>query len=98
MSGKSPEPLGPAGKAVVENISRLRRERGLSAETLSELTNKAGRRIAAIGIRRIERGQRSVPIDDLCVLAEVCGVPPEALYDVKAAEGYRLDCLRWLLA
>src|SRR6476660_7794184 len=98
MSGKTTEPLGPAGKAVVDNISRLRRERRISMEMLSELTNKAGRRIPVIGIRRIERGQRSVPIDDLCVLAEVFGVPPEALYDVKAAEGYRLDCLRWLLA
>jgi hypothetical protein len=46
---------------------------------LSERLSAAGRPIPVLGLRRIERGERRVDVDDLVALAVVFGVSPERL-------------------
>ena len=56
------------------NIKRLRKERGLSQE---ELAFESG--LHRTYISGIERGIRNVGLDNIGVIAEALGVPPDAL-------------------
>lgn len=56
------------------NVQRLRRERGLSQETLSFL---AGRTRAYIS--SVEAGRRNATLDTVEILAKALGVEPEIL-------------------
>jgi transcriptional regulator with XRE-family HTH domain len=61
--------VGPAGKVLAANISRVRKYRGLTFAEVSARTEEIGQPIAVLGLRRIERGERRVDYDDLLTLA-----------------------------
>ncbi|QKV94222.1 helix-turn-helix transcriptional regulator [Streptomyces sp. NA02950] len=71
--------IGPTGKTVAANLSRLRERRGITTRQLSGMLERAGRSIPASGITRMEKGERVVTSDDLAALAVVLGVSPAAL-------------------
>jgi transcriptional regulator with XRE-family HTH domain len=72
--------LGPTSEQFVENLSRLRKERGWSFKELSEvLLEDAHRAVPPLGLRRMESGERRVDIDDLMALATVFEVSPATL-------------------
>lgn len=63
-------------------MKRLREDQRLTFVELADRLSKIGRPIPVLGLRRIERGERRVDVDDLFSLAEVLGVEPIALlYD-----------------
>ncbi|MFG1617363.1 helix-turn-helix domain-containing protein [Nonomuraea wenchangensis] len=72
-------PLGPTGECLSENISRLRRARGMSYRELSEKLSELGRPIPTLGLSRIENRERRVDADDLMALAVALAVNPNAL-------------------
>lgn len=80
MAERTPKnPLGPTGECLSENISRLRRARGLSYRELSEKLSELGRPIPTLGLSRIENRERRVDADDLMALAAALAVNPNAL-------------------
>lgn len=64
-------------KIVGENVRRLRKERGLSQETLA---GEAGLAMRHLG--RIERGEGNPTVAVLGKLADVLGVHPTAFYSL----------------
>ncbi|MGW7344017.1 helix-turn-helix domain-containing protein [Streptomyces sp. NPDC054854] len=71
--------VGPTGTTVGLNLGRLRKRHGLTTRQLSGALERAGRYIPASGITRMEKGERSVTVDDLAALCRVLGVSPSAL-------------------
>jgi len=69
--------LGPAGQAVSENLRRLRGE--MTYAELSAKLEALGRPIPVLGLRRIEKGDRRVDLDDIIALARALAVPPPLL-------------------
>lgn len=79
MAGKEPE-IGPTARTVAKNIEDLRTAQNMNYKQLSErLERVASWSINAVGIRRIESGERRVTPDDLMALAVVLGVSPASL-------------------
>lgn len=78
MSEKK-NPLGPIGENVRANIQRLRAHRGMSYRELSDRLATVGRPIPALGLSRLESGNRRVDVDDLMAFAEVFGTTPAYL-------------------
>lgn len=76
MSDKK-NPLGPTGEIVRRNVARLRG--GMQYKELAERLVEIGRPIPALGLRRIEAGERRVDADDLVALAVAFGVSPLTL-------------------
>lgn len=76
MAEKQKTPLGPAGEELRRNIKRIREGQRLTFVELSERLGSIGRPIPVLGLRRIERGERRVDVDDLLALAYALGVPP----------------------
>jgi hypothetical protein len=74
-------PQGNAGKAVRENVQRLRQARRMTFVELSAELSALGRPIPVLGLRRIETGTRRVDVDDLVALAETFGVSPAQLLE-----------------
>lgn len=70
-------PLGPTGETVRRNVIRLRG--GMQYKELAERLVQIGRPIPALGLRRIEAGERRVDADDLVALAVAFGVSPLTL-------------------
>lgn len=68
--------LGPLAEQIAENIRRIRESRRLSYALIAERLEEVGRPIPVLGLRRIERGDRRVDVDDLVALAYVLAVPP----------------------
>lgn len=81
MPEKTTNPLGDAGKAVSRNVKRLREQQRLTFVELSErlAALEPPRPIPVLGLRRIEREERRVDVDDLFAFAEVFGVSPISL-------------------
>ena len=71
--------IGPVGQAVIANVERLRKDRGLSLRALSERLAVAGRRILPSALHAVSQGTRRIDVDDLAALATVFGVTPAAL-------------------
>lgn len=71
--------VGPVGRNVAENLSRLRAVRGLSTRQLSARLGDLGRKIPASGITRMELGARRIDVDDLVALAAALEVEPTQL-------------------
>lgn len=71
--------LGPTGETVRENISRVRRERGLTLRALSERLAELGRPISNSSISQVETGARRVDVDDLVAFAIALDVSPNTL-------------------
>lgn len=88
MRHKSSNPLGPVGTTVRENIKKLREVRKLSYAELSRQLTSIGRPIHALGLRRLEDGDRRVDVDDLCALAFVLGVEPSRLLNPLTVEAH----------
>jgi transcriptional regulator with XRE-family HTH domain len=66
---------------VVANILTLRTARRLTYVELSARLTGIGWPIPVLGLRRIERGERRVDVDDLAALAEAFGVPMQRLLE-----------------
>jgi transcriptional regulator with XRE-family HTH domain len=77
--------LGEAGHTVKAQVRRLREQRGLSLQALSERLETVGRPILASGLSKIEAGTRRVDVDDLVALAEALGTVPDDLLTPNAA-------------
>ena len=71
--------LGPVGRYVVQNLARIRTERGLNYRQLSDRLRQIGRPIPTLGLSRIENGNRRVDADDLVALCIALEVGPAAL-------------------
>lgn len=79
MAGKEPD-IGPTSRAVADNVKKFREDAGWNFTELSErLAAEANWSINAVGIRRIEAGERRVTPDDLAALAIALGVSPVSL-------------------
>jgi transcriptional regulator with XRE-family HTH domain len=79
MVGKEPD-IGPTAWVVAKNVERLRTAQNMNMTQLSErLRDAANWAINAVGIRRIESGERRVTPDDLTALAVALGVSPITL-------------------
>lgn len=79
MVGKEPD-IGPTSRTVADNVKKLREDLGLNYTEVSErLSSAANWSINAVGIRRIEAGERRVTPDDLTALAIAFGVSPATL-------------------
>lgn len=77
--GRRAVEVGPTGKTVADNLSRLRKVRGYSTRQLSAELERKGRSVSASGITRMEKGDRVVTADDLVAFAAVFGVSPVSL-------------------
>ena len=71
--------IGATGRRVADNIARVRKQQRLTYTALSAKLENRGREIPVLGLRRIERYQRRVDVDDLVYLAEALGVPVDRL-------------------
>ncbi|QYF88546.1 helix-turn-helix domain-containing protein [Arthrobacter sp. PAMC25284] len=78
---------GATGLVVRENIKRIRESRDMSWAQMSRFLERAGRPIAALGLRRIEDGSRRVDVDDLMAIAVVLDVAPNDLLLPQASAG-----------
>lgn len=87
VADKATTSLGPAGERVSRNIKRLRESGRLTFVELSDRLAKIGRPIPVLGLRRIERGERRVDVDDLFAFAEVFEVSPLMLAAQHDVEG-----------
>lgn len=58
------------------NIKRIREGQKITYVELSERLDERGRLIPVLGLRRIERGERKVDVDDLLALADALNVAP----------------------
>lgn len=79
MAEKRRNPLGPTGEAVRANVTRLREALNLTYAQLSRKLDEIERPIPALGLRRIEAGDRRVDADDLVALALALDVSPITL-------------------
>lgn len=77
--GDQKNPLGAVGHTLARNLKDIREAQRLTYTALAKLLADAGRPIAVLGLRRIERGERRVDVDDLFALSWVLGVPPSML-------------------
>lgn len=66
---------GAHRRAFGDRVRQLRRQRGLSQETLAE---EAGLHRNYVG--SVERGERNIGLDNIHALAEALAVPPTALF------------------
>jgi transcriptional regulator with XRE-family HTH domain len=71
--------IGAVGRQVATNVRSLRQARGLSFTELSDDLALVGHKIPALGLRRLECGERRVDVDDLAALAGVLGVTTDQL-------------------
>lgn len=78
MAGKE-STRGPTAETVAANVTRIRESQNLNYTQLSERLVNVGRPISAVGVRRIESGERRVDADDLVALAAALGVSPITL-------------------
>ncbi|MFE4229428.1 helix-turn-helix domain-containing protein [Arthrobacter sp. NPDC056886] len=78
---------GATGRQVRENIKRIREARDMSWAQMSRFLERAGRPIAALGLRRIEDGSRRADVDDLMAIAIVLDVTPNDLLLPPAGSG-----------
>lgn len=71
--------IGPLGVIVAANVKRLRKEQRLTYVELSARMSAAGRPIPVLGLRRIEKHERRVDVDDIAAFAAVFRVTFEDL-------------------
>lgn len=76
---RQPVEIGPTGKRVARNLTKIRARLGLSQGELAQRTSDLGRPLAASALSKIEKLDRRVDVDDLVVLAAALGVSPAVL-------------------
>lgn len=70
----------PITRIAVARIHALRKQRGITAETLAEGMTQAGYRVDRTWITKAETGDREqISVDWLMAAADVLGVPASAL-------------------
>ena len=69
------------------NLRRLRKEKNMSQQTLSNRLELLGVYVCRGSVSRIEDRTRTVTDIELFAIAEVLGVGIEALFDVKTKNG-----------
>lgn len=67
---------GTLSDQIASAVRRLREKQRLPYTELSERLAKIGRPIPVLGLRRIEKGERRVDVDELVALARALNVPP----------------------
>lgn len=77
MAGKE-SARGPTADTVRANIKAIRKAQNLNYTQVSERLAPA-RAISAVGVRRVESGERRVDVDDLAAFAVALGVSPITL-------------------
>lgn len=82
--GRKAIPMGPMGETLKGNIKRIREAQRLTYVALSERLAELGRPIPVLGLRRIERGERRVDVDDLNTLAAALKVTCAQLMESPA--------------
>lgn len=70
---------GTLSDHIAGELRRHREELRLPYTELAERLARLGRPIPVLGLRRIERGERRVDVDELAALALALGVPPASL-------------------
>lgn len=70
---------GPTAQTVAANIRTLRTLRGMSQADLAAALTERGHDVPPIGIRRMEKCERAVTVDDLMVLCLALDCSPVAL-------------------
>lgn len=70
---------GDLSEQIAGAVRRIREKRRLPYTELSERLNEIGRPIPVLGLRRIEKGERRVDVDELVALARALNVPPVVL-------------------
>ncbi len=78
MAGKE-SARGATSDTVSANIRDIRTAQNLNYTQVSEQLETLGRSISAVGIRRIENGERRVDVDDLSAIAVALRVSPASL-------------------
>lgn len=78
MAGKE-SARGATSDAVRANIKEVREAQNLNYTQVSEQLATLGWSISAVGVRRIESGERRVDVDDLTAIAVALGVSPASL-------------------
>jgi transcriptional regulator with XRE-family HTH domain len=73
--------IGPLGRSVAAKIQELRTKRGMAYVDLGRRLTHAGRPIPVIGLRRIERLERRIDVDDLAAIADALGTTAARLLD-----------------
>ena len=76
---------GPRGKAVIDNLNRIRKDRGLTLVQLSGPHEEAGPKLSMSALSLIATGKRRVDVDDLWVLAVALQTTPYDLMGVESA-------------
>ena len=79
MADDQKNSVGPVGRALAENIARIRKAQRLTYIALAERLAQNGRPIAVLGLRRIEKNERRVDVDDLLALSVALDVSPLVL-------------------
>lgn len=78
MAGKE-SARGSTSDTVRANVTAVREAQNLNYTQVSEQLARLGWSISAVGVRRIENGERRVDADDLVALAVALGVSPASL-------------------
>ena len=73
-SGETQSVVGNAGMVAAQNVHRLRGN--MTFAELGRQLEDIGHPIPPLGLRRIEKGQRRIDVDDLVALAQIFGVSP----------------------
>ncbi|MET7752600.1 helix-turn-helix transcriptional regulator [Micromonospora sp. NPDC005367] len=84
---------GRVGELIAQQLRRLREERNVTYTELVKRLDGLGHPIPILGLRRIERGERRVDVDDLIALARALKVPPVLLLFPVEAEGPLVELL-----
>lgn len=79
MTDDAKIPAGSVGDNIATAVREIREAKRLPYTELSERLTELGRPIPVLGLRRIEKGERRVDVDDLVALARALGVPPVLL-------------------
>lgn len=79
--------MGPLQRLAALNMARYRKQFRWSYVLLSQHLARNGRPIPVLGLRRMERGERAITVDDLYAIARVLEVTPEMLLSPLDQEG-----------
>ena len=78
---------GPVGEHLAGCLRRIRESRHVTYTELTKRLEQLRHPIPILGLRRIERGERRVDVDDLVALARALHVPPVLLlFPVESAD------------
>ena len=75
-----------SSQAVGRNLARIRRAIGMTSRVLAMSTSELGVPLSSSGISDIEKGRRTVSVDQLTCLAACLGVSPIALLNPEVSD------------